>query len=242
MTLQPIDRDIWLVEGPVVSFYGLPYTTRAVIVRLPDGGLWVWSPVDLTQDLRLAVGALGTVTHLVSPNRLHHLWLADWARVWPDATLWGPASTQRKRADLTFAPALEDTAPTAWAGVIDQVWLRASVLMDEVVFFHRPSGTAILGDYSENFPESTLHAHWPAWARPIARLLRITEPYGYAPAELRWTTFRRSRARASVRRMLAWNPERVVMAHGTWQSCDGRRYLESAFAWVLGSGGDARGD
>lgn len=39
---------------------------------LPDEGLWVWSPVALTEELTREVDALGTVKHIVSPNRLHH--------------------------------------------------------------------------------------------------------------------------------------------------------------------------
>jgi hypothetical protein len=40
-------------------------------------------------------------------------------------------------------------------------------------------------------------------------------------------------ARATVEKMLAWNPNRVVMAHGIWQRENGRNYLERAFSWLL---------
>ncbi|SDE98565.1 DUF4336 domain-containing protein [Rhodospira trueperi] len=233
MVLEPIDRDIWMVDGSIVSFYGLPYPTRAVIVRLPDGGLWVWSPVALTDPLRAALQDRGPVTHLVSPNALHHLWLADWTAAWPQATLWGPQSLIRKRPDLTFAPALEDAPPPAWADIIDQVWLRASPLLDEIVFFHRPSRTALITDYSQAFTESFLEAHWKPWQRWLIRLARMTEGHGRAPLELRLTTLNRRRARDSIRRVLDWNPERVVRAHGTCPMRDGRADLERAFAWVL---------
>ena len=44
--------------------------------------------------------------------------------------------------------------------------------------------------------------------------------------------FHRSQARAALRKMLAWDPQRVIMAHGEWQHENGRAYLERAFAWL----------
>ena len=96
--LEPVGENIWLAEGGIVSFYGAPYPTRSVIVRLPSGDLWIWSPIELTAELRQAVEGLGRPAHLVSPNKIHHLFLAEWKKAWPGAKLWGPASTVHPRA------------------------------------------------------------------------------------------------------------------------------------------------
>lgn len=71
--LRTFGPDIWVGEGPVVSFYGFLYPTRMAVVRLHDGSLWVWSPISLSSRLRRDVESLGTLRYLVSPNRLHHL-------------------------------------------------------------------------------------------------------------------------------------------------------------------------
>jgi hypothetical protein len=75
------------------------------------------------------------------------------------------------------------------------VWFRGSPLLDEIVFFHRPSRTAVLADLSENFEEAFLRRHWSWWQRPIARLWKIVEPYGYAPLEWRLSWRNRAPAR-----------------------------------------------
>ena len=49
--LVPIDDDIWLVEGGLVSFYGFPYPTRMVVIRLSSGLLWIWSPIALSSQV-----------------------------------------------------------------------------------------------------------------------------------------------------------------------------------------------
>lgn len=230
--LEPISDGIWLIEGSIVSFYGFPYPTRCVVVRLADGGLWVWSPIALDDGLKAEIDAIGRPAHLVSPNKIHHLFLQDWAAAYPDAQLWGPQSTIKKRSDLTFQPALDDTPPDAWALEIDQAWFRGSIFLDEIVFFHRPSRTAILADLSENFSDAFLKRHWAGWTRPIAHVWGIVEGKGYAPLEWRLSFLDRKPLRAARDKVLAWSPDAVVMAHGEWQRSGGRAFLEKAFSWI----------
>ena len=228
--LEPIDDDIWLVDGSNVSFFGFPYSTRSVIVRLPGGELWVWSPIEASANLFSAIDDLGSVAHLVSPNKIHHLFLQQWKDRYPGAAIWGPESTIAKRRDLTFEPALEDTPPPPWAECIDQAWVRGSAAMDEVVFFHRPSRTIILADLSENFSDDFLRRYWSPWKRVIARVWKIER--GFAPLEWRLSFLDRAHARVALRKMLDWDPLRVVMAHGEWQRDGGRAYLERVFSWL----------
>jgi Domain of unknown function (DUF4336) len=221
---------IWLAEGTIVSFHGFAYPTRSTIIRLAEGDLWVWSPVALTSDVKAEIDRIGPVRHLVSPNELHHLYLADWAAVYPEAKLWGPASTVRKRPDLPFRPPLEGEPPLEWRDQIDQVWFRGSPLLDEIEFHHPPSSTAIIADVSQNFSRQFVRAHWRWWQRPIARLSGIDN--GLAPLDLRLSCVRRRAARTAVQRMLSWNPERVVMAHGEWVNANGEAYLRRVFQWI----------
>ena len=85
--LEQVHDTLWIAEGGVVSFYGAPYPTRSAIARLANGDLWIWSPVKLTADLRADVDRLGPVRHLVSPNKLHHLYLREWQAAYPEASL-----------------------------------------------------------------------------------------------------------------------------------------------------------
>ena len=89
--LEPIASGIWIAEGLDVCFHGFPYPTRMVIIRLSNGNLWIWSPVELSEGLRAELARLGPVRHLVSPNKLHHLFLSSWRDCFPQAQLWGPA-------------------------------------------------------------------------------------------------------------------------------------------------------
>ena len=192
--LQPFGSEIWLADGPVASFYGFPYSTRMAVIRLSDGSLFVWSPVALSTPLRAAVDALGPVRHLVSPNALHHLFLAEWTSAYPEARLYASPRLRRKRRDLSFNAELGDAPESAWAGDIDQVVLHGSFALTEIVFFHRHSRTALFAYLIQNFPRDW----FKGWRGGVARLGGIVAPHPSAPSDWRLSfVYRRRRARHS---------------------------------------------
>jgi hypothetical protein len=204
-----------------------------VVVRLEDGGLWLWSPIALSAEIEAELRALGPVRHLVSPNKLHHLFLAEWKAKFPEAKLWGTPSTVARFGKLGFSGALTDDPPPDWAGQIDQYHFDNSRFLDELMFFHRRSRTAIIGDLSQPFSERFLKRHWPWWLRRLARLARMVEGWGYAPIEVRMTFRHRDRARVKMRALIDSGPERVVVAHGEIVRSGGAAYLRRAFSWLL---------
>jgi len=228
--LNEIERDIWVADGATVPFLGIPYPTRMVIVRLADGSLWVWSPIALSPPLADAVKVLGPVRHLVSPNKIHHLFLGEWARAWPDARLCAAPGLARRRRDLTFARELGDAPDPAWAADIDQVIFHGSFVMEEVVFFHRSSRSVIVADLVQKFDPATLHG----WRGAVMRLDGLVGAEGSTPREWRLSFWNRRAARAALRRALAWNPERLIIAHGEWVRHNGGATLAHSLRWLAG--------
>jgi Domain of unknown function (DUF4336) len=203
------------------------------IVRLQDGGLWLWSPVEPTPEIEEQVRALGPVRHLVSPNKLHHLFLKTWQAKFPTARIWGTASTIAKCRDLPFSGPLADKPPPEWAGQIDHFYFTNSPFLDELVFYHRASRTAIIADLSQNFSEAFLARHWPWWLRLIARFSKMIEGWGYPPLDYRTSFRHRATARPKVRALIDAHPEHVVVAHGEIVRTGGEAFLRRAFSWLL---------
>jgi len=231
--LEQLAPDIWIADGGIVSFFGFDYPTRMAVVRLEDGSLWVWSPIALTTELEQEVRALGPVRHLVSPNKLHHLFLGAWKANFPEAKRWGPPSTVARFADLGFSGILADDAPPDWAGQVDQYYFDNSRFLDELIFFHRKSRTAIIADLSQPFSEPFLKRHWPLWLRTVARLAGLTADRGHPPPELRFSFRHRAEGRAKVRAIIDSRPDHVVVAHGEITRSGGAAYLRRAFDWLL---------
>jgi hypothetical protein len=229
--LEQVHEALWVVDGENVSFYGIPYPTRSLIACLQNGDLWIWSPVKLTANLRAEVDRLGPVRHLVSPNKLHHLYLQDWKAAYPESQLWGPQSTIKKCSELTFREALKDSPPPEWGPDIDQAWFRGSFAMDEIVFLHRPSATTIVADLIQTFSDQFLREHW-GWWRFLARLDGLTKDQACAPLEWRLSFINRTPARHARDKVLSWHCQRVVVAHGEWPRTNGNAFLAKSFRWL----------
>ncbi len=226
--LQEFAPSLYLADGPAVSFYGFPYPTRMAVAKLSDGSAWVWSPVALTEDLAGAVEAVGPVRHIVTPNKIHHLFLGAWAARWPDARLHAPPGLARKRPDLRFDADLGDAPDPAWAADIDQAVFRGSFAMEEVAFFHRASRTAIIGDLVQRHPE----AEMTGWRGLLMRLDGLVGARGSTPREWRASFLRRGPARAARTHVLGWRAERLLIAHGDCADSGAAAILADALGWI----------
>jgi len=235
-TLKPVAPDIWVIDGPAIRFYGMPFSTRATVVRLAGGDLWVHSPTALTKGLADELRALGPVRHLVAPNWIHYAYIAEWQAAFAGVSAWAApgveARAARRGMAVRFDHDLGAEAEAPWAGQIDQMIVDGSWAHREAVFFHRSSKTLILTDLIENFEPRNL----PWWMRILARAAKITDPDGQMPRDMR-ATFRghHDQLRVAVEQMIDWAPERVILAHGRWYARDGVAELRRAFRFVLDS-------
>ena len=226
---QQIADNLWIVDGPVLRWVTMPFRTRMTIVRLDGGGLFVHSPIPLTDEIRAFVATLGAPRFIVSPNKLHHLFMQPWRDAYSNARMFASPGLRAKRPDLTFDDDLGAAPDPGWAGEIDQVMFLGSYVLEEVVFFHKASRTAIFGDMIENFDPRTLSP----FHRFIARIGGVLAPHGTTPLDFR-LTFRgdRAEAREMLRRLLDWQPRAAVMCHGLPVLDNAKPFIESAFSWL----------
>ena len=228
MMLEEFGPSLYLADGPVVSFFGFPYPTRMAVVRLSDGNVWVWSPVALTDELFDLVNAVGPVRHIVSPNKIHHLFVAQWAQRCPEATVHAPPGLAQRKPDLHFDRELGDDADPAWRTDIDQVIFHGSLAMEEVVFFHAVSRTAIFCDLIQRHPETKMKG----WKGMLMRLDDLVGEHGSTPREWRASFLNRSKARAARSKVLGWQPERLLIAHGTCAQSGATAIIDRALRWI----------
>lgn len=233
-TLKPVADNLWLVDGPAVVVYGFPFSTRATVVRLQNGDLWVHSPTELTANLKAELDALGPVRHLVAPNQIHFLSIPEWQAAYPDAVFWS-APGVRSRAEKKGIelppdqPLQTDRADAPWDGQIKQLVVRGSKWHHEAVFHHDDSETLILTDLIESFETHRL----PARCRPFVWLNGIDDTDGKTPPIIRWSYRDKVAFAEDVETMISWGPRRVILAHGRWYERDGVGELERAFRKLL---------
>ena len=236
-TLKPVAENIWIVDGPIIHMqqFGLnvPFPTRMTIIRLGDGSLFLHSPTSPDESLLKSIDGLGPVKHLVSPNKIHYASIHPWSQHYPDAKCWASPGvrerTEKHGIEIHFNQNLTDSPEEIWASELDQLIFRGGRFMDEVVFFHKSSRTLILADLIENFERSKLK-------EPIGWLVKLAgnlDPDGKLPIDLRMTYWGRHKIACKyLRRMIDWQPERIILSHGRWYEKNGAKELKRAFRWL----------
>jgi hypothetical protein len=224
---------VWLVDYPV-RYAGSNFHARMSVLRLADGRLILHSPCEITPGLKAAVEALGPVGWIVAPGTFHHLHLASAQAAFPAAETWICPGVEKKQPGLAFDGFLGGAAPVAWAGELEQVLVDANRIIAEVVFFHRPSRTLIVTDLIEIIGPGTEGVDWvlKLWWKFLTFMWGKPRP---APEyTIGWRD--RKAAAAALRQVLAWDFERIVLAHGDLVTENAKAVAEDAWAKVLRHG------
>ncbi len=232
---KPVAHDLWIVDGPEIRmrYFGttLPFPTRMTVVRLPSGGLWLHSPIAWNEALGAALDTLGPVQYLVAPNTLHYWYMPQWQAHFPQARSFALAGLARRaRLPLKIDETLSEQSPPDWCNVLDQCIVPGS-LLSEADFFHRPSKTLILTDLIENFEVARVRSPLLRWA---IKAFGVADPDGKAPIDMQWSFVgHRKSVRAAAQRMISWEPEQIIIAHGRCYHTQAVDELRRAFRWVL---------
>lgn len=232
-SLKRVADDVWVVDGPIIRFgprwLQMPFPTRMTLMRLRADRLLVHSPTPLTETLAQEVAGIGEPCWIIGPSRLHYWWIPDWHASFPRAEVYlAPRTNEQAGARIDFVSLPLDPAQSLpWDTEINTLAIDGSYLT-EVVLFHRASRTLVLTDLIENFepPKLGWATHW------LTRLGHVQDPDGQTPRDMR-LTFAKPQLRAAVETMIAWDPERVIIAHGRWYPRNGTAELRRAFRWLL---------
>lgn len=233
MKLIPLAENLWTVTQPF-QYLGLEVGTRMVVVRLSQGELILISPIRLQEGNCTTLNALGSVRHLIAPNQSHHLFLHQAQSLYPEATVWGVEGLAEKRPDLNLDALLNqansfgeelDYLPFEGFGALLP---RGISLIHETVFWHRSSRSLILTDITFNFDDT-----YPWGTQLAARILgsyKMLKPSYYQ----KWGSRNKAKVKLSVQKVLEWDFDRVIPAHGSIVETDGKAQFRAGFEWFLG--------
>lgn len=233
-TLGQLAPGLWTAEGQADAeipkfLKKYDFSTRMTVIGLANGGLFLHSPVRLTDGLRAELDEIGTVRAIVAPNRAHHLFVGDYASAYPDARLYGALGLQNKRKDLVFFGLLGNEARPEWRGEIEQRMVRGAPMLNEVVFFHPATRTLVLTDLVFNVPDGGV------WGVPIVCKLMGASGHFGPHRFVRWAIRNKVAARQSLGFVMRWDFDRIIMAHGDIVENGGKEMLRDAFSFLLGA-------
>lgn len=232
--LREIDRDIWVTEQPF-RYLGLSVGIRMTVVRLANSELAVISPIQMNDTIINQLNKIGTVKHIIAPNLYHHLFAADFKKYYQDATFWAAPGLEVKKQDLLIDKNIDRNPSSLWDGLeyiffdgVRTLGFNGFDSLNECVFFHAASRTLILTDTAFNFDET-----FPVITQFVARVIG-----GYknlSPSLLeRVATTEKEKVRQSVEKILNWDFERVIMAHGSIVEQNGKDKFKQGYEQFIG--------
>lgn len=216
--------EVWEHNAPL-TVLGIQMGHRMTVVRLGGGNLWVHSPVQWTKELDSELRALGEPRFFAAPSKMHDGFWSEWFDHFPDAHFAAAPGVTREHPDLPFTERLGDGSPCAPGDVFRSRLMHGMPVVNEVVFLHEPTRTLIVADLLFNLDPPDF----------LSRLLlRLNGALGRpAPSRMFRMVIRDKAAfRASLRAVLEWDFDRIVVGHGENITAGGREVLREAFAFL----------
>ena len=228
--LQAFAKNVWIADGPPVRDMGVMFTTRMAVVKLANGSVWVDSPVPVPFETLRQITGLGPVRYIVAGTP-RHVWRLDaWHTLFPEAQVWAPRATPftLQTGHVPFTGILRDGSEHGWADDFDQLAFKGSPWIEEVLFLHKTSRTLILDDLIQVHPIEPGHA----FRNALFRLEGVTAPAGGVALDIRWSFTNRHLARRSLEKLLSWDFDKLIIAHGACIEKEAKPFLERAFRWL----------
>ena len=231
--LKQIDRHIWVAEQPF-KYLGLEVGTRMTVILQADRSLLIISPIKIDLTLKQQLDNLGTVKYIIAPNLFHHLYLESCQQLYPKAKIIAPIGIENKQPNLNIAFTFGQDS-VDFNGELKYIPFRGFqafvppkiVQLNEIVFFHPNSKSLIITDSAFNFDRN-----FPLVTQLASRIIG-----GDRSLQSSWLEKIAIRDKKTVSKVidkiLAWDFQRVIMAHGNIVEENAKEKLAAGYQWLL---------
>ncbi len=203
-----LDAGVAVMAYPLRAF-GIDFGRRVTLLRLHEGRLVIHSSAPFTEDDVVAIRRFGKPAWLIEATEIHDTFARKAQTALPGIPY--------------LTPACLDPAPPDWAGQIEILRIDGLRKIDEHAFFHRASRTLVLADLLFHFPPET-----HGWARFfVQKIMRLPRLLGIS-LFFRLMIRDKELFRRSMRELLKWDFQQIVVAHGEPITADARTVLSQA--------------
>ena len=225
--MKQIAEDVWILRFPL-TLLGMRIGRTVTVIRLHSGTVVIHSTAPFSETDVATISALGSPVALIEATLFHDTCAEAGTAAFPKVPYYAPPGL----ADKLGAIALGTTSEP-WAGELEMVRIEGAPSVQEHVFFHHASRTLIVADLVFN-----LDPNITGWTRFFFRWVAGLKRLRGMSRMFRLMIRDRTAFTASVRRMMEWDFDRVIVGHGDVIETGGKQVVSDVLAsgWVPGPG------
>ena len=203
-----------------LSAFGIDFRRCVTLLRLADGRLVIDSSAPFAAEDVAAIRHFGVPSWLVEATLMHDTFAPPVSAVFPDLPYLAPEGFS-KLSGVPTRPLYPP--PSDWAGEIEVLKVEGLRKINEHALFHRASQTLVLADLLFHFPADS--RGWPRFfARYVMQLPRLSGISAFFRLMIR----DREAFALSMKEMVNWDFEQIVVGHGEPIQNDAKRIFAQA--------------
>lgn len=253
MVIRKVTPDIVTLSLPFTRFGFFKFGGRGTMVKMASGSIAVFSPVNLTPEVKETISSLGgTVKYIAAPDLQHHLHVTAWKNAFPNAQIIAPEGLWEKRQSN---PEFKDTP-------FDHIFKKSKYPQQtvndefdsefeteyvhghgsrELVFLHKPSRTVIEADLLFNMPANEQYSRSTedgssGFMTKLVSSMMTAQPPAIWQRRFAWYVLAakdRQGFAESMKKIDRWDFDRIIPCHGDVIETGAKRIFEDVFAWFL---------
>jgi hypothetical protein len=218
--MQQLAPNLWLRHYPL-SMLGGHHGRVVTIIRLDSGQLIIHSTAPFSHLDVAEIRSLGTPGWLVDSMLVHDTYATEGRTAFPDLPYLVPEGFPEAEK-LRAQPLLP--APPEWSPEVEVLLIEGMPRAREHVFLHAPSRTLIVADLVFNFEEAS------GWTSFFRRVLMGVKEHPDSARLYPILIKDRPAYDRSIRALLAWDFDRIVVGHHVPILANGKALLKAALA------------
>ncbi|KAI0826413.1 hypothetical protein BC629DRAFT_77995 [Irpex lacteus] len=235
--IREVTRDVWTFSRPFARFGLFPIGGRSTAIKLKTGGVWVLASTPLDDETRSKLQELGPVRYIVGADAVHHMFLAQFKKQYPEAKLIAPqdaiSTVQQSTPDVNFDGAWGKDEPSTKYGFEDEIEHQyfPGHQNKEVAFLHKDSKTLLEADLMFNLPPTEQYSK-STESGTVPLLSSRMNPHTALHKRMTWAIAKDKEAmKRDLKVVRGWDFTRIIPCHGDVVEKDGKAAFEEAFKW-----------
>lgn len=194
---------------------------RSTLIRHKDRAIFI-SPTQLSAKQIQDIKQKGVVTDIVAPTLIHHLFIPQAHKNFPDAKIWGVEGFTKKRPDIKWDYTLTQKN-WLYSDFVQVLEIQGIPNLNEAAFFHKESKTLIVADLLFNLQNPK-----GFFSYLLLSLLGTYKKFNVSRF-LTLSVKDKDTFKYSLDQILKWDIERIAMSHGDLVTSNARAELQKIF-------------